>query len=62
MPYVYRVSDRAGSWPMLSQEPREPGPHTGVQVELVAETDDEALAWDTFERLADDLGYRDDEV
>ena len=27
-----------------------------------AETDDEAAAWATFERLADDLGYWDDGV
>jgi hypothetical protein len=58
VPFVYRVSDRAGSWPMLTREPRQPGPDCPVQVELVAETDDETAAWDTFDRLADDLEGR----
>jgi hypothetical protein len=47
---------------MLTREPRNPGPDCPVRVELVAETDDEAAAWDAFVWLAGDLGYRDEAV
>jgi hypothetical protein len=57
MPYVYRATDRAGSWPMLTSEPRHPGPSCPVRGELVAEADEEAAAWDAFERLAGEMGY-----
>lgn len=58
-PCVYRATDRAGSWPMLTREPRHPAPDTGVQVELVTETD-EAAAWIGFCRLADEMAYPDE--
>jgi hypothetical protein len=55
MPHVYLVTDRAGSWPMLSAEARCPRADSPVRVELVAETDDEAAAWEAFDRLVEGL-------
>jgi hypothetical protein len=51
MPNIYLVSERTGPWPILSKEQRRLPRHGPVWVELVARTDDEAEAWETFECL-----------
>lgn len=47
MPHIYLVSERTGPRPIPGKERRTPrnGP---VRVELVAETGDEARAWEAF--------------
>ena len=53
MPNIYLVSRRTGPRPILSKERRRPPRGGSVRVELVPETEDEAAAWEAFERLVE---------
>ena len=53
MPNIYLVSERTQAWPILSKDRRRPPRDGSVRVELVAESDDEAEAWDALECLVE---------